>query len=97
MDAWRFEQAVAAAADLPPDDALARLEEALGWWRGPAYAEFADQDWARAERSRLGELRLHAVERHAQARLDLGRAACGRRASTAWPPSRRPRNSATRS
>ncbi|MEU8171482.1 BTAD domain-containing putative transcriptional regulator [Microbispora hainanensis] len=75
VDAWRFEQAVAAAADLPPGDALARLEEALGWWRGPAYAEVADQDWARAERSRLGELRLHAVERHAQARLDLGRAA----------------------
>ncbi|MFI7041683.1 BTAD domain-containing putative transcriptional regulator [Microbispora rosea] len=75
VDAWRFEHAVAATADLPPEDGLARLEEALGWWRGPAYAEFADQDWARAERSRLAELRLHAVERHAQTRLDLGRAA----------------------
>ncbi|GAB3151731.1 AfsR/SARP family transcriptional regulator [Microbispora hainanensis] len=75
VDAWRFEQAVTGAADLPPEDALARLEEALGWWRGPAYAEFADQDWACAERSRLGELRLHAVERHAQTRLDSGRAA----------------------
>ncbi|MGW6776243.1 AfsR/SARP family transcriptional regulator, partial [Streptomyces sp. NPDC055037] len=41
VDAWRFERAVAAAATLPPTDALARLEEALGWWRGPAYAEFA--------------------------------------------------------
>ncbi|MFI7034727.1 BTAD domain-containing putative transcriptional regulator [Microbispora rosea] len=75
VDAWRFEHAVAATADLPPEDGLARLEEALGWWRGPAYAEFADQDWARAERSRLAELRLHAVERHAQTRLTLGRAA----------------------
>ncbi|WP_182903802.1 AfsR/SARP family transcriptional regulator [Microbispora sp. H10830] len=75
VDAWRFERAVAAAADLSPEDGLGRLEEALGWWRGPAYAEFADQDWARAERSRLAELRLHAVERHAEMRLALGRAA----------------------
>ncbi|WP_222723070.1 AfsR/SARP family transcriptional regulator [Actinomadura alba] len=75
VDAWRFEQAVAAAATLPPKDALARLEEALGWWRGPAYAEFTEETWARAERSRLGELRLHAVERQAEARLALGLAA----------------------
>ncbi|WP_275562706.1 BTAD domain-containing putative transcriptional regulator [Streptomyces sp. 5-6(2022)] len=75
VDAWRFEQDVADAATLPPDGALPRLEEALGRWRGPAYAEFADEDWARGERSRLAELRLHAVERQAEARLALGRAA----------------------
>lgn len=75
VDAWRFEQAVTAAATLPPRDGLARLSEALGWWRGPAYAEFADQDWARPERSRLAELRLYAVERQAEARLALGLAA----------------------
>ncbi|MCO6005456.1 AfsR/SARP family transcriptional regulator [Actinoallomurus purpureus] len=73
VDAWRFEGALAAA--VPSGDALVRLEEALGWWRGPAYAEFADEPWARAERSRLAELRLHAIERHAEARLDLGLAA----------------------
>jgi hypothetical protein len=75
VDAWRFEQAVAAAATLPPAEGLVRLREALGWWRGPAYAEFADEPWARAERSRLAELRLHAVERQAEARLALGLAA----------------------
>jgi DNA-binding SARP family transcriptional activator len=75
VDAWRFEQAVAAAGTLPPEGALARLEEALRWWRGPAYAEFADEAWARAERSRLAELRLQAVERRAEARLALGLAA----------------------
>lgn len=91
VDAWRFEHAVThtvthtathavthavtAATALPPERAAARLREALGWWRGPAYAEFADQDWARAERSRLAELRLHAVERLADARLSLGLAA----------------------
>ncbi|WP_433519839.1 BTAD domain-containing putative transcriptional regulator [Nonomuraea sp. CA-143628] len=73
VDAWRFEQAV--AATLPPEGVLKRLEEALGWWRGPAYAEFAEEDWARAERSRLAELRLQAVERQADARLSLGLAA----------------------
>src|SRR5258708_4367709 len=75
VDAWRFEQAVTAASTLPPKDALARLAQALDWWRGPAYAEFADEPWARRERSRLAELRLHAVERQAQARLALGLAA----------------------
>jgi DNA-binding SARP family transcriptional activator len=68
VDAWRFEQAVRTSAE-------DTLTEALGWWRGPAYAEFADQDWARAERSRLTELRLHAVERRAEARLARGSAA----------------------
>jgi DNA-binding SARP family transcriptional activator len=72
VDAWRFERAVADAATLPPGDGVVRLTEALGWWRGPAYAEFADEAWARAERSRLAELRLHAVERQAEARLALG-------------------------
>ncbi|TMR01145.1 SARP family transcriptional regulator, partial [Actinomadura soli] len=36
---------------------------------------FKRQGWARAERSRLAELRLRAVERRAEAKLDLGRAA----------------------
>ncbi|PRX99012.1 BTAD domain-containing putative transcriptional regulator [Allonocardiopsis opalescens] len=75
VDAWRFERAVAAAASLPAGDALARLDRALDWWRGPAYAEFADAPWAVAERSRLAELRLRGVERRAEARLALGLAA----------------------
>ncbi|GAA1976356.1 AfsR/SARP family transcriptional regulator [Kitasatospora viridis] len=74
VDAWRFEAAVGAAERLPPERAAVLLAEALGWWRGPAYAEFADRRWARAERSRLLELRLLAVERLAGARLALGAA-----------------------
>ncbi|GAA2724853.1 AfsR/SARP family transcriptional regulator [Actinocorallia aurantiaca] len=73
VDAWRFERAVTETA--PPGVMLERLQEALGWWRGPSYAEFADEPWTRSERSRLAELRLHAVERLAEARLDLGLAA----------------------
>ncbi|WP_250008891.1 BTAD domain-containing putative transcriptional regulator [Actinoplanes sp. M2I2] len=53
VDAWRFEQALATPA---------ALEEALGWWRGPAYADFPEAPWALAERARLAELRLRAVE-----------------------------------
>ncbi|WP_189841679.1 AfsR/SARP family transcriptional regulator [Streptomyces umbrinus] len=75
VDAWRFETALATAAGLPAQQALATLEEALGWWRGPAYAEFADEDWSRGERARLAELRLQAVERRAEAHLALGRPA----------------------
>ncbi|MGI8778903.1 MAG: BTAD domain-containing putative transcriptional regulator, partial [Solirubrobacteraceae bacterium] len=75
VDAWRFEHGVAATAALPAQEALERLEEALGLWRGPAYADFEDEHWARAERSRLAELRLHAGERRAEARLALGLAA----------------------
>ncbi|WP_239082699.1 AfsR/SARP family transcriptional regulator [Actinoplanes teichomyceticus] len=75
VDAWRFERAVTAAATMQPPAALAALDEALSWWRGPAYADFRDAAWTRADRARLAELRLQAAERRAQARLDLGRAA----------------------
>ncbi|MBK3574230.1 AfsR/SARP family transcriptional regulator [Streptomyces sp. MBT65] len=75
VDAWRFERAVAATGNPPDAHALNRLEEALSWWRGPAYADFGDDTWARAERSRLTELRLHAVELRAEAQLALGQAA----------------------
>ncbi|MFJ4334056.1 MULTISPECIES: BTAD domain-containing putative transcriptional regulator [unclassified Streptomyces] len=75
VDAWRFEAAVAEADRLPAAQAPDRLRTALGEWRGPAYAEFGTEDWARAERSRLTELRLRAVERRAELLVELGRAA----------------------
>jgi len=73
VDAWRFEDAVASAAGMAQGEAVLRLVEALGWWRGPSFADVAEQDWARAERARLAELRSGAVERLAEARLALGR------------------------
>ncbi|WP_406278348.1 BTAD domain-containing putative transcriptional regulator [Embleya sp. NBC_00896] len=79
VDAWRFEEAVREAGRLldagDPAAARSRAAEALDLWRGPAYAEFADQPWARGEIARLDELRLLAVERHARAALALGHAA----------------------
>lgn len=78
VDARRFAGAVARGGALLTEDrpgaALDGLEEALGWWRGPAYAEFTAYPWARAEADRLEGLRLLAVERHAEALLALGRA-----------------------
>ncbi|WP_165495468.1 AfsR/SARP family transcriptional regulator, partial [Actinomadura roseirufa] len=75
VDARRFEAAVREAAALPPARALTVLDGALALWRGPAYAEFADRGWARAEITRLDELRLLAVERRAGAALETGAAA----------------------
>jgi DNA-binding SARP family transcriptional activator len=75
VDAWRFETAVAEADRLPADRAPARLTAALGEWRGPAYADFGGEEWARGERSRLTELRLRAVERRAELLVAAGRAA----------------------
>jgi DNA-binding SARP family transcriptional activator len=79
VDAARFEAAVGAAGQLlvagDGAGALARAEEAIGLWHGPAYAEFAGEPWARAEIDRLDELRLLAVERRGEALLALGRAA----------------------
>lgn len=75
VDAWRFEQLVNEAADLPVGTAEARWDEALALWQGPAFGEFADEHWARAEAELLEELRLHAVEQRAGVRLRTGRAA----------------------
>jgi DNA-binding SARP family transcriptional activator len=73
LDALRFERLAAAAA--PAARVLRLGDEALALWRGPAYAGFADETWARAESGRLTELRLSLIERQADARLALGLAA----------------------
>jgi DNA-binding SARP family transcriptional activator len=75
VDAWRFESAIEAAAALPNPQAIERLDEALDLWRGPAYAAFAEEPWARGECKRLEELRLRAVEQRAECLLALGHAA----------------------
>ncbi|RPE39651.1 DNA-binding SARP family transcriptional activator [Streptomyces sp. Ag109_O5-1] len=75
VDARQFEKAVETAATVEPSQAALSLRTALELWRGPAYAEFADEEWAGAERARLAELRLRAVEQRAEALLAGGRAA----------------------
>lgn len=75
VDAWRFEELVRNARELSgADPVLARalLHEAKELWRGPAFAEFADEPWARAATSALAELRTVARELHAACALEIG-------------------------
>ena len=87
VDAHRFEHAVTGAhRRLQPLEGwrgsplgaaeltatLAELDGALALWRGTAYAELGDAPSAVAERARLDELRLMALEDRAVAALALG-------------------------
>ena len=55
-----------------PAAAAGVLREGLALWRGPALAEVADEGFAQAERNRLEELRVAALEDRLAADLDLG-------------------------
>ena len=73
LDASRFERVIAQARTLAPAERSRTLREALELWRGQALSEFAYEDFAQGERSRLEELRLGAVEARIDADLALGR------------------------
>ena len=47
------------------DDRIGTLERALALWTGPAFDEFAAEDWAAPEAARLAELHASAIEDHA--------------------------------
>lgn len=72
VDACRFEGLVDRAADRDSRDAVALLTEALGLWRGEPFPELADWPDGIAERTRLEERRLEALERLMRAELDMG-------------------------
>ncbi|WP_250214434.1 BTAD domain-containing putative transcriptional regulator [Acrocarpospora catenulata] len=77
VDAWHLPRLVEEAARAlnagEPATAIDRVDQALALWTGIAYAEFADEEWARAEAVQLEELKLAAVEYRAEANLALGR------------------------
>ncbi|MET8908962.1 BTAD domain-containing putative transcriptional regulator [Micromonospora sp. NPDC004551] len=79
VDAYRFERLLESARSATTGDgpatALARFDEALRLWRGPALADVGDADWALAEAARLEELRLGAVEDRLELLLEAGRQA----------------------
>jgi predicted ATPase/DNA-binding SARP family transcriptional activator len=64
VDAGRFERLIGATSDVGAtgEAAVAPLAAALELYRGPAFAEFAEDDWARGESVRLEELRLRTEE-----------------------------------
>jgi len=77
VDVVRFELLVARGRQLAAAgqaaDASAALGEALGLWRGEPLADFTYSGFFDAERARLGELTVVAVETRAGADLALGR------------------------
>ncbi|MEV4132091.1 BTAD domain-containing putative transcriptional regulator [Dactylosporangium sp. NPDC049742] len=76
VDAARFAAAVEQArTGTDPAVALQVLTDALHLWRADPLPELGDSPLARAERGRLQELRLIAVEERSEALLRLGRAA----------------------
>jgi DNA-binding SARP family transcriptional activator len=71
-DAQQFEELLREARPLERIPALAKLQAALGLWRGPALADFAFDDFARSEIDRLEELRESCIERRIDLELALG-------------------------
>jgi len=76
LDASLFEDLLSRAQAMmttAPVQAAGLLDNALSLWRGSAYAEFADEEFARAEVARLSELRITAEEERVEVDLILGR------------------------
>ncbi|MGX7672360.1 AfsR/SARP family transcriptional regulator [Plantactinospora sp. DSM 117369] len=80
IDAHRFEQEYARARRLlqtldaeETGQAVAVLHDALGLWRGPAFADVADRPFALNETARLTALHRSARLAHAEALASLGR------------------------
>ncbi|HVM67740.1 MAG TPA: BTAD domain-containing putative transcriptional regulator, partial [Acidimicrobiales bacterium] len=76
-DASRFERLLVDATRLTTagelSDAIEAFDAALGLWRGPAWGEFADFDFARGEAVRLDGLRAAAIEDRTEVALAAGR------------------------
>ena len=77
IDSLRFEESVQTGLGLVdrPGEAALVFESGLTLWRGHAYADFAEDDFALAEAARLHELRVCAVEERAAVLVDSGRPA----------------------
>lgn len=76
LDAARFEAHVRRgfeALGSRPPEALETFDQALGWWRGRALEEFADEVFAQPSAARLEELRQVTHEHRVEALLALGR------------------------
>ncbi|MER7369176.1 AfsR/SARP family transcriptional regulator, partial [Nonomuraea wenchangensis] len=72
VDADRFRALATRAGSARPETRAALLTEALDLWRGPAYADFADEEFVRAAAHRLTEQRLAVMEEQAEIRLAEG-------------------------
>ena len=73
VDADQFRRAVTAESSPPPGARLSVLADALRLWRGPAFDEFADEEWAIGEAARLTELHAAATEDFAEELMTIRR------------------------
>ncbi|MFJ3621872.1 BTAD domain-containing putative transcriptional regulator [Streptomyces iakyrus] len=73
IDAREFTELVGHAADArDPVERIGHYDRALALWRGPLLADVADDRLRSRLDGRLGELRLTAAERRAEAQLGMG-------------------------
>jgi DNA-binding SARP family transcriptional activator len=76
LDLHRFELLLSGGSEAlaagDPSEALAKLNESLDLWRGPALADFTYDSFAQEAIARLEEMRVHAVELRIEAQLGLG-------------------------
>lgn len=79
IDAGRFEDLTREGHELADrglvEEPRGRLEEAIGFWRGHPFGDVGDHQSLIAERTRLEELRLSAIEQLLDLRLRSGEAA----------------------
>lgn len=73
VDLWRAERATTLARELDGPARIALLEDALDEWRGAAFDELRDRDWAQSETAQAAQLRAWTIEALSQALLDSGR------------------------
>jgi DNA-binding SARP family transcriptional activator/tetratricopeptide (TPR) repeat protein len=73
LDVWRFEALRARADSAEPREAAELLREALALWRGPPLADFAYDEFAQADISRLEELGASTIEQRIEVDIELGR------------------------
>ncbi|MGB0113713.1 MAG: BTAD domain-containing putative transcriptional regulator, partial [Ilumatobacteraceae bacterium] len=73
LDAARFEMLLERARSAPAEARVGALTAALALWRGRAFGELADEEWAIATANRLDLARAGAHEDLAATLIDLGR------------------------
>ncbi|RKT02330.1 transcriptional regulator [Streptomyces sp. 3211.6] len=83
VDAWHFESRLEQARRAAAPRSRELLAEALSWWRGPAFQEHADEEWAAPEAARLTALLADARELAVAADLRAGPPAEAARAAAA--------------
>lgn len=73
LDATRFETLRDRAADARSNERVELLSAALECWRGVAFGDIAEQEWAAPAAARLNRQRVDVLEDLAEALIDVGR------------------------